>query len=128
VFKNLHQSPLFISIVIFTVAAQYGIVEYGGGFVRTVSLSSDQWLKCFLLSSLTLPIGGLMRLVPVRDNESDYAEISKLIASTTTTTKDELKSINSTQQFDLSFLVWLLVVSIIPVLVLQHFNDQWQLL
>jgi len=148
VFKNLHLSPLFISIIIFTVLAQYGIVEYGGGFVRTVGLTSDQWLKCILLSSLTLPIGGLMRLVPIADNESDYAESSKLISfnqsddndssssssssssnsSSSSSIDNKAKSNNNNQQFDLSFLIWLIVVSVIPVLVLQHFNDQWKLL
>jgi len=90
---------------------------------------------------LTLPIGGLMRLVPIADNESDYAESSKLISfnqsdvndsssssSSSSSIDNKAKSSNNNQQFDLSFLIWLIVVSIIPVLVLQHFNDQWKLL
>ncbi len=88
---------------------------------------------------MTLPIGGLMRLVPIADNESDYAESSKLISvnqsddndsssSSSSSIDHKAKSSNNNQQFDLSFLIWLIVVSIIPVLVLQHFNDQWKLL
>ena len=82
-----------------------------------------------------------MRLVPIADNESDYAESSKLISfnqsddndsssssSSSSSIDNKAKSNNNNQQFDLSFLIWLIVVSIIPVLVLQHFNDQWQLL
>ena len=79
-----------------------------------------------------------MRLVPIADNESDYAESSKLISfnqsddndssSSSSSIDHKAKSSNNNQQFDLSFLIWLIVVSIIPVLVLQHFNDQWKLL
>jgi hypothetical protein len=89
---------------------------------------------------LTLPIGGLMRLVPIADNESDYAESSKLISFNQSDDNDssnsrssssidnKSKSSNNNEQFELSFLIWLIVVSVIPVLVLQHFNDQWKLL
>lgn len=84
-----------------------------------------------------------MRLVPIADNESDYAESSKLISfnqsdddndsisrssSNNSSIDNKPKSSNNNQQFDLSFLMWLIVVSVIPVLVLQHFNDQWKLL
>ena len=82
-----------------------------------------------------------MRLVPIADNESDYAESSKLISfnqsdvndsnsssSSSSSIDTKAKSSNNNQQFDLSFLIWLIVVSVIPVLVLQHFNDQWKLL
>ena len=36
VFKGLVQNPIFVGILLFTVAAQYGLVEFGGAFVRTV--------------------------------------------------------------------------------------------
>ena len=132
VFKNLHLSPLFLSIVVFTLAAQYTIIEFGGGLVRTVGLTNDQWIKCILLSSLTLPIGGLMRLVPIDDSETDYAETSKLITTTSIDNDHKGKRDESTrkvqsQQWDVSFLLWLVVVTVIPVLVLQQFNDHWKL-
>ena len=133
VFKNLHLSPLFLSIVVFTLAAQYTIIEFGGGLVRTVGLTNDQWIKCILLSSLTLPIGGLMRLVPIDDSETDYAESSKLITTTTSIDNNhkgeghESTSKLQSQQLDGSFLLWLVVVTVIPVLVLQQFNDHWKL-
>jgi hypothetical protein len=57
-----------MAIIIFTVVAQYGLVEFGGGFVRTVHLDASHWYKCILLGALSLPVGGLMRLIPCEVN------------------------------------------------------------
>ena len=39
------------------VCMYVGIVEYGGDFVRTAHLTEEQWIKCILLGSLSLPLG-----------------------------------------------------------------------
>jgi hypothetical protein len=36
VFQGLVSNPIFVGILLFTVMAQYGLVEFGGAFVRTV--------------------------------------------------------------------------------------------
>ena len=36
VFRGLVKNPIFVGIIIFTAVAQYGLVEFGGAFVRTV--------------------------------------------------------------------------------------------
>lgn len=36
VFQGLVSNPIFVGILLFTVVAQYGLVEFGGAFVRTV--------------------------------------------------------------------------------------------
>jgi magnesium-transporting ATPase (P-type) len=35
VFKGLYKNPLFVAIIIFTVLAQYAMVQFGGDFVGT---------------------------------------------------------------------------------------------
>ena len=79
VFKGLSDNPLFGSILLFTCIAQYFLVTFGGDFVRTVPLSYEQWVKCILLGALSLPVGGLMRLIPVRENDKDFAALSPLL-------------------------------------------------
>ena len=79
VFHGLFSNVMFIAIIIFTVVAQYFIVEYGGDFVRVVPLDNEQWIKCILLGALSLPVGGLMRILPVRESKSDFAVLSDLI-------------------------------------------------
>ena len=79
VFKGLSDNPLFGSILLFTCVAQYLLVTFGGDFVRTVPLNYEQWVKCILLGALSLPVGGLMRLIPVRENDNDFATLSPLL-------------------------------------------------
>mmetsp|Transcript_14213 Transcript_14213/g.23654 ORF Transcript_14213/g.23654 Transcript_14213/m.23654 type:complete len:1068 (-) Transcript_14213:64-3267(-) len=139
VFKGLANSPLFVAILVVTVVAQYGIVEFGGDFVRTASLTADQWYKCVLLGALSLPLGGLMRLVPVPDSANDFAVLSELMkANRKTVTESHKKrlakqgndgsSSSSSSVFSFSMLLWFLVVTLLPVLTLQHFNEHWQIL
>ncbi len=79
VFNGLEKNTLFIGIILFTVIAQFGIVEFGGDFVRTVHLNSDEWRKCIILGALSLPVGVLMRFIPIKNSESDYAELSEVL-------------------------------------------------
>ena len=51
VFRGLDKNPIFIGIILFTVVAQYGLVEFGGAFVRTVS-SMDRSVPTFCGSYL----------------------------------------------------------------------------
>ena len=55
------------------VVAQYGIVEFGGDFTKTAPLSADQWLRTVGLASVTLPLGVVMRFLPVSEDPSDFA-------------------------------------------------------
>ena len=136
IFKGLGKSPLFIGIIIFTVLAQYGIVEFGGDFVRTVNLTPDQWIKCILLGALSLPLGGVMRLIPVQDSASDFAELSELISTNRNklmggeggSTKRQKEASAVDNGFSLSFFVWFVVVTVIPLLTAHHFNEHWKLL
>jgi calcium-translocating P-type ATPase len=97
VFRGIFDSPIFVSIIAITVAAQYCIVEYGGEFVKTTSLSSSQWYDCILMASATLPIGGLMRITLFNFG-----------------TKRE-------QIYEPSYIVWFILVSAIPFAIMQRF-------
>jgi len=123
VFKGLFRNPLFLCIIAFTVLAQYGIVEYGGSFVKTVSLTTEQWVKCILLGSLSLPLGALMRFIPVSDSASDYAKIMesarlKLEYEENTTGKNK-----GGERWSLSLLVYLATILLLPLLAFEHFKD-----
>merc|ERR1711916_24073 len=100
VFRGIAGNPIFIGIIIFTIIAQYGLVEYGGDFVKTVPLSHENWLKCIELAALTIPLGGLMRILPhaSADNGDDDG--------------------NSVAD-GISFMIWLAVVGVVPALVYQ---------
>lgn len=143
-FKGLLQSGPFIAIILFTVLAQYGIVEYGGDFVRTVHLNQEQWIKCILLGALSLPLGGLMRFIPVQDSGNDIAELSPLIednrkkliaqggsgksgklSRSAEGNTEETRKVNEEGLFSFSFLLWFAVVTVVPIMTVQRFGAHW---
>ncbi len=128
VFRGLAQNPLFIAILIFTVIAQYFIVEFGGDFVKTAPLTNDQWFKCISLGALSLPVGAIMRLFPISDSESDFASVSPLISSHLKKSKSDRKETNKNDSsvFSFSFLLWFITVTAIPVVTYKRFEEHWK--
>ena len=126
VFNNLlsAQSTTFIFIIMFTCVGQWFIVEYGGLMVKTVPLNADQWYRCILLGAISLPVGGLMRLVRVNDSEADYAVISPLMEKSYNAARSS-PSAFAENSVSLSFILWFAAVGAIPALVFQEFGSQW---
>lgn len=126
VFKGLFSNPIFLGVIFFTCVTQYGLVEFGGDFVHTVSLTRDQWVKCVLLGALALPAGGAMRLIPLEESDGNFATPSPLLsqqmARLNSSSRHESKSSNENQSA-MTFLLWLIVVAAVPAVVYQHFEE-----
>jgi hypothetical protein len=111
-----------------SVVAQYFIVEYGGQFVRTTHLNQEQWIKCILLGSLSLPVGGLMRLLPVSESGKDFAVLSDLIKTNQQKSTKHAGSVSGASEkslFSASGLLWLVAVTVLPLIAYQHFEEFW---
>ena len=69
VFKGLFNNPFFCAIIVGTAAFQYALieVEYIGWIVKSVPLTTELWFKSVLIGAISLPLGGLMRLIPVSE-------------------------------------------------------------
>jgi len=76
ILKGILSNVYFIGIIVFTVAAQYGIVTYGGDWTKTAPLTDAQWVQTVTIASATLPLGLLMRFLPVSENKSQFAKLS----------------------------------------------------
>ena len=75
-FDPLHKifkSPMFVSVIVTTIVFQYVIVEYGGDFTSTVSLTEEEWVLTGMMGMFALPLGLFMRLVPIKEAESSFA-------------------------------------------------------
>merc|ERR1712038_1827694 len=72
-FKNLTSSPMFVAVIVFTVIAQWVIVEFGGDFTQTTHLTTEEWKATFVLGAMSIPVGFLMRLVPVNEDPDSFA-------------------------------------------------------
>jgi magnesium-transporting ATPase (P-type) len=134
VFRGLFKNIVFVFIFIFTVGSQYLLVEYGGDFVKTTSLTPDQWYKSILLGALSFPVGGLMRMVPVTEDSNDFAQMTEIMQQRMKVlqkTPKEVGSEKALQNNDVhkstgfSFVFWLVVVAAVPAVVWMQFGDMW---
>ncbi|CAM9967053.1 unnamed protein product [Hapterophycus canaliculatus] len=72
VLRGMHKNPLFVAVIIITVVLQYLIVEMGSEFTKTAHLSSREWLITVALGFIALPLGVVMRFIPVKVLEYLY--------------------------------------------------------
>lgn len=121
VFSGLFKNAIFVLIELFTVLTQYAIVQYGGDFIKVVPLSNEEWLKCIVLASLTLPIGGIMRWTPISESQKDFASLPGVGKRS-----DHVQRNSKPVGFQFSGLIWFFVVTLIPVYVWSLFGDMWQ--
>eukprot|EP01126_Amoeba_proteus_P065235 TRINITY_DN923_c0_g3_i3.p1 TRINITY_DN923_c0_g3~~TRINITY_DN923_c0_g3_i3.p1 ORF type:complete len:199 (+),score=27.90 TRINITY_DN923_c0_g3_i3:214-810(+) len=73
VFSGIFSNGVFVGIILITIVVQILMVEYGGQAVSTVPLlrgsipnSAYYWGWSVLLGSMSLPVGFLLRLIPVK--------------------------------------------------------------
>jgi len=72
-FKNLAGSPMFLLVIVVTIIAQYAIVEFGGDFTQTTHLTFEEWRATLLLGAGSIPVGFLMRLIPISEDPESFA-------------------------------------------------------
>lgn len=75
--RSLAKSPMFLLVILFTVIAQWLIVEYGGDFTQTYPLAYGEWKITVGLGAISLPVGFLMRLIPVSEDPQTFAGIER---------------------------------------------------
>lgn len=75
--RSLSKSPMFLMVILFTVVAQWFIVEYGGDFTQTAPLSFDEWRLTVGLGAFSLPVGFFMRLIPVSEDPETFAGVER---------------------------------------------------
>jgi Ca2+-transporting ATPase len=75
-FRALGTSPMFLLVIFFTVVAQWLIVEYGGDFTQTTSLTFAEWRSTIGYGAMSIPVGFLMRLIPVTEDPASFAGLT----------------------------------------------------
>ncbi|CAM9679931.1 unnamed protein product [Ascophyllum nodosum] len=73
VFQGLHKNPLFIAIILVTAGLQVLIIEFGDEFTKTAPLTVRQWLITVALGAVALPLGFLMRFIPVKEDPKQFS-------------------------------------------------------
>ncbi|TYZ65339.1 hypothetical protein PybrP1_012663 [[Pythium] brassicae (nom. inval.)] len=73
VFSGVITNPLFIFIIVTTIVVQVLLAEFGGNFTKTSSITFQQWLICFGHGALSIPVGILMRFIPISESPDSFA-------------------------------------------------------
>lgn len=68
VLKGLTRAPMFLAIIVITSVVQYIGVTFAGTLMHTVPLNAREWRQCILVSIMPLPLGFLLRMIPVRES------------------------------------------------------------
>jgi magnesium-transporting ATPase (P-type) len=76
IFKGIDRNPVFMLISFLTIALQILIVQFGGKFVNCAPLNINEWLACVIIAFNGIPVGVLMRFIPVKDDPRNYHSCS----------------------------------------------------
>jgi Ca2+-transporting ATPase len=65
VFTGMFSNQIFVGIMAFSVLVQALLIQYGDAFVHTIPLNGNQWIFCIVLASFSIPIGAILRMLPI---------------------------------------------------------------
>jgi len=112
--RSLGKSPMFIFVIVFTVIAQWLIVEFGGDFTQTYPLSMQEWRITAALGAVSIPVGYIMRQIPVSEDPVTFAGL------------DQSVGIGETKPGKANFLGTLALV-LLPVLAAIFYQLYWEI-
>lgn len=72
VISGLHHNPIFVGVITVTVVVQIIFIQFAGKFFGSEPLSGRHWLLCICFAALTMPVGLLMRCLPVSEDPSSF--------------------------------------------------------
>ncbi|KAN0031465.1 hypothetical protein ACTFIV_005329 [Dictyostelium citrinum] len=66
-FKNFFNNPIFIVVMLFTLGVQIIFVTFGDQATSTSSLYILEWVACVIVGAISLPVGLLLRKIPIHE-------------------------------------------------------------
>lgn len=128
VFHGIFDNVFFMGVLLVTAGFQYALVEWPSvsWLVRTTALPFECWRKCALLAGLTLPVGGLMRFLPVTDRKEDVAQLPAFVRELTTSHAGSSTGRTGPGLAEtLSFAVWWAASASVAKVALEEFGPLW---
>jgi magnesium-transporting ATPase (P-type) len=71
-------NPVFLMVSAFTFGCQIFLIEMGGEFLKTSPLTLSQWGVTIALGAIGLPVGVLMRYIPVKEDPNSFFDNSRI--------------------------------------------------
>lgn len=72
VFSSIPGNSIFLGVTAATIGLQIMLIEVGGEFIKTSPLSLELWGYSVLMGFLSLPVGVLMRYIPVDEDPDTF--------------------------------------------------------
>jgi magnesium-transporting ATPase (P-type) len=70
--EGMNGNWIFLAVSIVTILCQLFLIEVGGDFVKTSPLTLSQWFITIGLGALAIPVGILMRFIPVVEDPDSF--------------------------------------------------------
>lgn len=79
-FAGLFENPVFIGVSVATLVIQILLIQFCGTFIHTdpEGLPATTWFITIALGAIGLPIGALMRFIPIVEDPSSFADNSNV--------------------------------------------------
>jgi magnesium-transporting ATPase (P-type) len=74
-FKGLMLNPVFLFVSVFTLLIQIVLIVFCGDYIGTMpypGISLNEWLITVALGALSLPVGVMMRFIPMQEDPNDF--------------------------------------------------------
>eukprot|EP01138_Halocafeteria_seosinensis_P015999 gb/GECG01016327.1/.p1 GENE.gb/GECG01016327.1/~~gb/GECG01016327.1/.p1 ORF type:complete len:1013 (+),score=104.65 gb/GECG01016327.1/:1-3039(+) len=91
IWEHLTSSYFLETILTVIVSMQFVIVQFGGEITQTTPLSFTQWRNCVLLGALSIPVGFLLKLIPIEEGiAGDSTKGTSFIGALSGSTNDDM--------------------------------------
>jgi len=71
-FSGLATNPMFLSIIAISIVVQIVFLEAFGSFTKTAGLTLAHWCITIAVGAVSVPLGVLMRFIPVTEDENTF--------------------------------------------------------
>ena len=78
-FDGVMKNKMFLLVSIASLGLQIFLIQVGGDFVKTSPLTLYQWLITIALGFISVPIGMLMRLIPVNEDPDSFFTVDSVV-------------------------------------------------
>ena len=78
-FDGVMKNKMFLLVSVASLGLQIFLIQVGGDFVKTSPLTLYQWLITIALGFISVPIGMLMRLIPVNEDPNSFFTVDSVV-------------------------------------------------
>ena len=72
IFQGIFNNYMFLVVSFVILGVQVFLIEIGTDFLKTSPMTLNQWLITIALGAVTIPLGFVMRLIPVHEDPNSF--------------------------------------------------------